>query len=181
MFGNVEKIGAGTFYNCDKLTTLMLSSGITADKVASDAFGATEFTYDKAQIATSPDASSTITIEYVYEDGSSAGPKFEIKDLPLGEKYSRNTPAVEGYTADVLTVSGVASGKNETVKVTYKKNAPEPEQTVEQTTAEEPEEPAQNNYVAIIIMVAVIVGICVAAFFIIRADKKNTKKPGKKK
>lgn len=182
ILGNVDRIGAETFYNCVKLENLTLNKGIGADKVDADAFKQTGFTYEKASFAESLDATSTITILYVFENGESAVASYEFGNLALGEEYSRNTPAIEGYTADILTVRGVAEGKNETIKVTFKKN-PEVTTQPEQTTTEAPdEEPAGNNYIAIIIMAVIIVGICVAAFFIVRAEKKeNAKKQNQSK
>ncbi len=180
ILGVVEKIGAGTFYNCTSLNTLMLNPAIGAERFDAAAFEATSFDYSKATFATSLDATSTITVVYEYEDGTSAGPDRVFKDLALGEQYSVNTPAIDGFTADILTVSGVANGKDSTVKITYKKNAEvvtEPETTTTVTEAPPVEKgPSAMNYVAIIIMAVIIVGICVAAFFIIRADKKEKSK-----
>lgn len=61
----------------------------------------------------------TITIKYVYEDGSQAAESV-TKTVKEGSKFEFESPKVDGFVADKATVSGTAS-ENATFVVTYTK------------------------------------------------------------
>ena len=62
----------------------------------------------------------TLTIKYVYEDGSTASSDY-VKEYKAGERYDVSSPEIAGYTADKAKVSGtIANDVTETV--TYKAN-----------------------------------------------------------
>ena len=57
----------------------------------------------------------TLTIKYVYEDGSTASSDY-VKEYKAGERYDVSSPEIAGYTADKAKVSGtIASDVTETV------------------------------------------------------------------
>lgn len=62
----------------------------------------------------------TLTVKYVYaEDGTAA--QDHIEEVPFGEDYSVDSPAIPGYVADKSKVSGTMPEKNVTATVTYSK------------------------------------------------------------
>ena len=63
----------------------------------------------------------TLTINYEYEDHSSAA---ESYTATVGENLSYNvdSPTIENYTADVATVTGTMGEDNVTITVTYTAN-----------------------------------------------------------
>lgn len=62
----------------------------------------------------------TLTINYVYEDGSEAAKSYQ-KTLPYQSYYSVTSPDITGYTADNPVVSGTMPADNVEVTVTYTK------------------------------------------------------------
>lgn len=64
----------------------------------------------------------TLTINYVYEDGSEAAKSYQ-KTLPYQSYYSVTSPDITGYTADNPVVSGTMPAGNVEVTVTYTKNS----------------------------------------------------------
>ena len=98
---------------------------VTQEKIKSD--GTTTI---KIQYTRSP---YTLTINYVYRDGSKAA-ESHIETILYGKDYSVTSPKISGYTADKLVVSGTMPADNRTVTVTYTKNGghhPRPKPTVE--------------------------------------------------
>ena len=66
----------------------------------------------------------TITVHYVYEDGSLAAPDV-VKTYEIGFiNYIIESPTIEGYTPDRIGVTGLPSGDKEET-VTYSKNLPD--------------------------------------------------------
>ena len=66
----------------------------------------------------------TITVHYVYEDGTQAAPDV-VKTYEIGFiNYIIESPTIEGYTPDRIGVTGLPSGDKEET-VTYSKNLPD--------------------------------------------------------
>ena len=63
-----------------------------------------------------------VTVNYVYSDGTTAS-ETKTVDVKYKDLYTVKSPAVEGYTADQLTVSGTMPAKNVDVTVTYNINS----------------------------------------------------------
>ena len=66
----------------------------------------------------------TLTVNYVYEDGSEAAESF-TEMYYWDDSYSVDSPVIDGYLADKPTVSGVMPKSDLTVTVTYTKLEPE--------------------------------------------------------
>ena len=62
----------------------------------------------------------TLTVKYVYAEGGTAA-RDHIEEVPFGEGYSVDSPAITGYVADKSNVSGTMPEKNVTETVTYSK------------------------------------------------------------
>ncbi len=77
----------------------------------------------------------TLTIVYQYEDGAEAAETYTA-ELYENDEYSVTSPAVEGYLADQLVVSGTMPAEAVTVTVTYTAIAAAEETTYELVTDE---------------------------------------------
>ena len=165
------EIKAEAFYNCTALKTLVVHTALTEDKVSPDAFKGTSFTFASAQTATDPDKTVNITIKYVCADGAEA-PAPVVIQKKIGEGFAHNSPELEGYTADKLTVSGAAPGEDTEIVVTYTKIAVETEELTESAPVESEEDENQPDYVALVIMVVVLMGVGVGAYFLVKSEKK---------
>ena len=98
---------------------------VTQEKIKSDGTTTIRIQYTRN--------SYTLTINYVYRDGSTAA-ESHIETILYGKDYSVTSPKISGYTADKLVVSGTMPADNRTVTVTYTKNGghhPRPKPTVE--------------------------------------------------
>ena len=98
---------------------------VTQEKIKSDGTTTIRIQYTRN--------SYTLTINYVYRDGSKAA-ESHIETILYGKDYSVTSPKISGYTADKLVVSGTMPADNRTVTVTYTKNGghhPRPKPTVE--------------------------------------------------
>ncbi len=107
----------------------------------------------------------------------------------FGDKYSYTAPKIDGYVLDTSMgkdkYSGtvITLGSEQVFKFHYKKaEATKPSATdtntakPEDTTPESSEDGmGTGTIVALCIFAVVIVGVCGAAFFVIRSDKKNNK------
>lgn len=62
----------------------------------------------------------TVTVNYSYEDGTSAGNK--VIDVNYNDEYSIITPSITGYTPDISNVSGTMKDEDVVYDVTYKIN-----------------------------------------------------------
>ena len=78
--------------------------------------------------ASDPPPKHTLTVNYVYADGSEAA-KSHTESVEEGAAYSVASPSIEGYTPDKATVTGTMGKAAVTVKVTYAKN-PTPKHTL---------------------------------------------------
>ena len=161
-----------TFYNCRALTSLVVDAGISADKVADSAFKNTDFTFGKATPYSSEKVS--VTVKYVYEDGSEAHESFVSEGYSVGTPFNVPSPTIEGYEADTLTVSGVAAVGGNTVTVTYKKIVVETEAVSDTDTS--PAEADEPNYVFLVITIVVIAGVAVGGYLLMKSNKKNEEK-----
>lgn len=170
------EIGAETFYNCRSIESFIRSAELTADMVAEDAFKGIDFKYEDMQVAVDANKTVTVTIKYVLSDGAEAPAPVVIEGLKIGEKYSQNSPELEGYTADKLTVTGNAPAEDTEIVVTYEKAVADVEEETETEAVDILEEPKAPNYLSIILMVVVIAGIGVGAYFLMKSDKKNAEK-----
>ena len=97
---------------------------VTQEKIKSDGTTTVKIQYTRN--------SYTLTINYVYRDGSKAA-ESHIETILYGKDYSVTSPKISGYTADKLVVSGTMPADNRTVTVTYTKNGghhPRPKPTV---------------------------------------------------
>ena len=177
ILGTVSELGDRVFANCKSLENLLIRPEVKALTPAATAFENCKLTgLEAAKETTSNDGSSVITIKYVDQSGNELAPTKELK-LALGATYSEVSPVLEGYKCDSLTVTGTASGSDETVTVTYIAEKVEPETVESDTTAEDEGEGfGATDLVAIIIFAVVIIGIGVFAFILIRSDKKNAGK-----
>lgn len=98
---------------------------VTQEKIKSDGTTTIKIQYIRN--------SYTLTINYVYRDGSKAA-ESHIETILYGKDYSVTSPKISSYTADKLVVSGTMPADNRTVTVTYTKNGghhPRPKPTVE--------------------------------------------------
>ena len=94
-----------------------------------------------------------------------------------GTDYAINTPTREGFTPDVLTVTGKADGAAHEYVVTYTANPTEETEAPAETQPVAEEEGSTASAVfAIVIMVVVLIAIGVGAFLLFRSDKKTAKK-----
>ncbi len=176
--GLPQAIGSETFKNCKALERLTLRTDLSADAVAADAFVGAKIGLANATRTDSEDGSSVITVRYVDAAGTAMAEDL-VATVAYGQSYTYNSHAIEGYTADVLTVTGTADGINREITVTYTKNAVEeaPEQTPEEEVEAEPDEPVgAGTIIAIVVMALVLIGIAVGAFLLIRSDKKTAGK-----
>lgn len=67
-------------------------------------------------------AKGILTVYYLYEDGTQAADPY-TKELTSGDEFSVDSPIIEGYTADKLTVSGTMDDDGETFTVIYTPNS----------------------------------------------------------
>ena len=175
VFGKLDAIGAQTFRDCVKLNELVFHTEVQSKPCDATAFDGAAINMSQAQFSTTNDGSSSVTVRYVDEAGNEVFAS-ETKTGSYGEGYSFTPQAKEGYTPDKTNISGTFGVSDQTVTVTYKANAPVETQPSEETTAPvgEPEQPKEltgGTIAAIVIMVVILVGIGIAAFFILRMDK----------
>lgn len=159
---------AASFEGAEKLSTLTLHPSNTAYTE-----GALDVTVKRSDSA---EEIFTVTVKYVFEDGTKAADD-KLESGASGATYAVNSPVIGGYTADKLTVNGSIT-KDETVTVTYKKNVvqDEPAEDKDSPIDDAPTEPKKTNWFAVVIMILVVAGIGVGAFFLVRAEKKEAAK-----
>ena len=166
------EIPANTFLNCRSIGKLILNNTITAEMVDESAFEGCSVSYSNATLTESQTASANVTVKYIDTEGNELSAAVVKENLEYGASYSVVSPEIEGYTADKLTVSGHVYGENITTTVTYTKD--EAEVTTAPVVEDTDQEIGTSTIIAIVILGVVLVGIAIGAFFIFRAEKKNT-------
>lgn len=78
----------------------------------------------------------TVTIKYIYEDGTSAAESY-VEELEEDSSYSVTSPNIDGYEPDQPTVNGTITDQDTEHTVIYRKNPGDPIAPVDPT----PEEP----------------------------------------
>lgn len=166
-------IDGEAFKACEKLTTLVVHPA-DKDKINPLAFD-TDFDLSKISSAETANDEVTITVNFVYADGkAAAGTKTETRKL--GETYTISVPSIEGYTSDVTEVSGVAGSTNESFTVTYTAIPVETESETEPAETEPKEEEKPLGIFPIILLVVMIAGIGVGAYFLVKSNKKEAER-----
>ncbi len=184
IMAQITSIEEWTFMGCSSLEKLLLNDGAREITVADDAFEDANIDFSKAVFTADNSGKLTLTVNYVYEDGSTAHDP-HIEQLEMGASYSVVSPEIENYKASELTVTGVIS-EDETVNVVYKSTGEqtESEETeAEETEAVTPEEEKDGidvgTIVAIVILAVVIIAVIVLAIIMMRSDKKQKGTQGK--
>ena len=178
IMAQITEIKSLTFKNCKSLKTLCFNEAQKElANIAPDAFEGAALNFALAQFTTSTSGKATLTIKYVYEDGTEAAPTY-TQEFVRGEDYSIGSPTIEGYIADFGKITGsILSDTTHTV--TYKADVPDegtptPEETPRVEQVEEKEPITVGTVVALVILGVVIVGIIVLAIIMMKADKKPT-------
>lgn len=163
------EIPADAFFNCIAMKDLFLNPDITEEMVADTAFSGCPVSFAEHKDKAGDTLSSSVTVKYVYEDGSEIEGTLFSKSYEFGENYNVVSPTIDGYTADELSISGYADGHDFEKTITYTKN-PETEPVVE----EEKDEPfTSKDIIPIVILVVLLAGIAVAAVLIVKNQKKT--------
>ena len=77
--------------------------------------------FELVETSDSPVPSShTLTVNYQYSDGTQAAEPV-TQSLETGAEYKIPSPAIEGYTPNILEVSGIMPDEDLSVEVTYSK------------------------------------------------------------
>lgn len=110
-------------------------SGYVPDKTA--VIGTMPST-DVTETVTYSKKKTTLTIEYLYADGSEAAPTF-IGEYDVGENVSITPPVIDGFSPFPLVVSGVLLGfeGGTHVTVTYRKDSLPPVSSSEPSSSED--------------------------------------------
>ena len=179
IMAQLGEIKALSFKSCKSLTTLCFNTSVQGKPVAANAFEDASKSFDTAEFTESMSGNVTLTVKYLYADGSEAAPALS-QEYAHGQSYSVVSPAITGYTASQLTVSGVISSYSPVeVTVTYTSDTVETEaETTVDTQAPadgEDDEVNAGTIIAVVILVIVIAGVAVVAVFMMRADKNDGK------
>lgn len=187
IMAQISEIKSETFTLCRSLETLCFNESLRGlSSIADNAFDEAKINFSGATFTTSTTGAATLTVKYVKEDGSPAAPDYTA-EFSHGATYTVESPKIEGFTADQLTVTG-SIGADTTITVTYKADAPaddapvtpEPETPTEDEGGKEDEQEkiTVGTIIALVILGVVIVGIAVLAVIMVKSDKKtaqNTK------
>ncbi len=180
IMGSITDIKALTFNGCKAVETLCFNTSAQGISVAENAFEGCSKSFANAEFTESQSGKATLTINYVFADGTQAAPTY-VQEYAYGASFSVVSPVIDGYKTDMLTVSGVVSSFNTVVEVKYTpieaETAPETEAET-QPVGEEEEKTTVGTVIAIVILVIVIAAIVVLAVFMIRSDKKEQQKNG---
>ena len=186
IMAQINKIESWTFMGCTSLEKLLFNESARAIEVAADAFEDAEIDFEDATFTADNTGKLTLTINYIYEDGSTAEASY-VETFDMGSSYSVVSPAIENYEASELTVSGVISG-DETINVTYSSVVEETEAETEAETeptedveAEEDKGVDVGTIIAIVIFAVVIIAIVVLVIVMIHSDKKQNGNTTKRK
>ncbi len=180
IMAQISSIEPMTFMGCSALEELYFHDSVKGIEPAADAFEGASINKDSATFLAESSGEVTLTVKYVYEDGSEAAESRVLK-LQRGDSYSEISPSIDGFTANKLSVSGVISGDAEEV-VTYIAAATETEAVTEPAEEETEEAPAKEKepvnvgtIITIVIFGIVIGAIIVLAVILMRSDKKTNK------
>ena len=80
-------------------------------------------TEDTEIIVTYTEVKYTLTVKYVYINGTNAAPA-KVSELAYREKYNIESPTIQGYTSSRKYVSGTMPARNVTVTVYYNESIP---------------------------------------------------------
>ena len=174
--GEPAFIGSETFKNCTSLNNLVFRTTVTEDRVAADAFQGAAKTFADATKTDNATGESRVTIRYMQDGAELVDLRKELS-YAYGTDYAINTPTREGYTADVLTVTGTADGSAHEVTVTYTAIPAEETEAPAETepAADEDGEVTSMTVLPVVIMAVVLIAIGVGAFLLLRSDKKGAK------
>ncbi len=161
------EIPEGAFFNCISMKDLFLDPDITDTMVAEGAFEGCPIGFADHEDKEGDTLSSSVTVKYVYEDGTEVADSLFQKSYEFGENYNVVSPTIDGYTADELSISGYADGHDLEKTITYTKDP----EVVEETEEEDPF--TKKDIIPIVILVVLLVVIAVAAVLIIRNQKKS--------
>lgn len=171
IMAQITELKADTFKNCKSLATLCFNEVAKNITVSDSAFDGAAKNFGAAEFIASTTGAAKLTIKYVFEDNTEAFPT-HTEELERGASYSVVSPTKEGYTASVLTVTGVADFNTE-VTVTYKQNAVDaPEEETPDKDEEDKKDTSTGTIIAIVILLVVIAGVVVLAVVMMRSDKK---------
>lgn len=124
----------------------------------------------------------TLTVKYIYSDGTQAYEDY-VGSFEYKTAYSIPSPAIEGYTADIKTVSSDSMGKDVTITVTYTKkqieestnkndNSEETNSATELTT-DTSQDSTEKSGCGSVIEMAVFIPLVIGATAIISCRKKD--------
>ena len=171
-------IGSWCFKECEKLTTLATLPEMT---FADDALEDAAISADKIKKIQTLN-STVINVFYEDADGNTIKDPRAPESKSLGDSYSVVAAAIEGYTVyGNESYTGTVLGEEElNFTFTYKKNeeivTEKPDETAPNTNEGDKNEGANlGTVIALCIFGVVIVGVCIAAFLLIRSDKKQNK------
>lgn len=178
LMGEGLSLEKNAFRNCNALTSVVVRPSVSTTLSAEALTGIEDTSKIAVKQSDNATGKSTVTITYKYESGEVINTV--QKTLDLYAVLTEPTPYIEGYTADQTSVTVTGSAVDENITVTYKANAPAETAPVEEApaTTEPPKEDDKSpvsSIIAIVIMVLVLAGIGVGAFFLIRSDKKGNK------
>lgn len=180
--GAISSIGEWTFKDCAALEKVTVRDTFDKSKISANAFEGAKIGADK--ISTTDAIGQAIIVSTYYKDEAGIELKAPLHDetKQLGDQYSLVAPTIDGYTLiGEQTVTGKIEKAKTEITFTYKKNA-ETEAPAETDAPKEttpaPADKEKNSVTTIIALVifgVVLVAICVGAFLLIRADKKQKK------
>ncbi len=171
-------IGSWCFKECEKLSTLAtLPEVIFAEDALEDA----AISADKVKVIKTLEP-TVINVYYVDDAGNTVKEPRTPETKSLGDSYSVVAAAIDGYTVyGSESYTGTVLGEEKLdFTFTYKKNeeiaTDPPEETTPATDEGEKSEGAGlGTVIALCIFGVVIIGVCVAAFLLMRADRKQNK------
>ncbi len=177
VMAQIDELADWSFKGCTALDSVVFSEAVRDTvNVSANAFESAKKDFSGADFTASVTGEVTLTVKYVYEDGSEAAPD-ALFTYKRGESYSIVSPTLEGYTASKLTVTGDATS-DLVETVTYNAVSTETEAVTEAETEsvqtqEDKDGIGVGGIVAIIIFAVVIAAIVVLAVIMLRSDKKQ--------
>ena len=172
-------VGSWSFKECEALSAVCATESTA---FAKDAFE--DAAIDTTKVKTLIADKVTINVYYKDTDGNTIKEARAPETKTVGDSYSVVAAAIEGYTVDgAESYTGIVLGDKEAYDFTfkYKKNAvvqaPEkPEETTPDNSSTSKDNGVSvGTVIALCIFGVVILGVCIGAFMLIRADKKQKK------